>query len=187
MCPLLAARLQPYRLNVTEHGLDAALSLRDREGRDVRFEVVETQGTPRLGALIAPVGAQVGRPAYLPIVLLDDFALVRRRGARIEVWIGGQRRTPDKMTRLVRGPASFFTRYSARVVIANWNERRAERLDPLPLPPGAAEVRLVFQPLDAWQPPILDGPPWVASYRYEAVVGSDSAGIHLAAEWRRVE
>jgi hypothetical protein len=254
-----------YRLNVTEHGLDAALSIRDREGRDVRFAVVETRGTPRLGALIAPVGAQVERPAYLPIVFLDDFALVRRRGARIEISIDGARRTPEKMTRLVRGPASYFTRYSTRVVIANWNERREALLHPLPVPPGATEVRdgnlsyrlawnagapeiatlvahagsdrltlrfapalpaiqamrpgvrvdgrfvinvndvdgvvageyqvrrigdgvhLVIQPLDAWQPPILDGAPWVASYRYEAVVTAAPGGMHLKGQWQRAE
>jgi hypothetical protein len=252
-----------YRLNVTEHGLDAALAMRDREGRDVRFEVVETRGTPRLGALIAPVGAQVEQPAYLPIVFLDDFALVRRRGARIEISIDGERRAPEKMTRLVRGPASYFTRYSTRVVIANWNERREARLHPLPVPPGATEVRdgnlsyrlawnagapeiatlvahagsdrltlrfapalpaiqamrpgvrvdgrfvinvndvdgvvageyhvqrsddgvyLALQPLDAWQPPILDGAPWVASYRYEAVVSAGPGGMYLKGQWHR--
>jgi hypothetical protein len=251
-----------YRLNVTEHGLDAALAMRDREGRSVAFEIVETRGQPRLGALIAPVGAQVERPEYLPIVFLDDFALVRRRGTRIDVWIDGQRRTPDTMTRLVRGPASYFTRYSTRVVIVNWNERREATLDGLALEPGATEVRdgnlsyrivwngshpevaavtayegrdrvefrfspalphlqalrpgaavegrfvasindvegivagefevrrepdgvrLVLQPLNAWQPPILRGPPWVSSYRYEARVGFDGATAHLAGQWK---
>jgi hypothetical protein len=252
-----------YRLDVTEHGLDAALRMTDRDGRDVRFEIVETRGRPRLGALIAPVGAQTEDPAYLPIVFLDDFALVRRRGARLEVTIDGDRRAPDKMTRLVKGPASYFTRYSTRVVIVNWNERREAALRPLALEPGQAEigdgnlgyrlswngphpevaavtahagedrvsfrfapalpdllslregtgvagrftisvnevegivageyyvrrdpegVRLVMQPLAAWQPPILKGAPWVASYRYEALVEVEAAGARLVGGWRR--
>jgi hypothetical protein len=237
-----------YRLEVSEYGLDAALRMRDRDGREVSFEIVETTGRPRLGSLIAP-----------------DFALVRRRGARSRVVIDGQERTPEKMTRLVRGPASYFTRYSTRVVIANWNERRDALLEPLPLRAGAAEVtagnltyglrwngvlpevesviapagmdrvtfrfspalpawaalrpdavvagrfvinvnevegitageyrvqrdatgvRLEIQPLQAWQPPILRGPPWVASYRYIARLDLSSPQPRLKSEWRRAE
>lgn len=253
-----------YRLEVTEHGLDAALQMRDREGREVSFEVVETAGEPAFGALIAPVGAVVERPGYLPIVFLDDFALVRRRGTRIRVTVDGQERTPEKMTRLVKGPASYFTRYSTRVVIANWNERREATIEPVPLRQDTREVeignltwrirwngdhpeveaivaqaergqvtflfspalpdlarlregalvegrfvinvnavegitageyrvsrgrggvRIEIQPLRAWQPPILKGPPWVASYHYQADLDLSGSRPQLRSEWRRL-
>jgi hypothetical protein len=227
------------------------------------LELVETRGEPRFGALIAPVGSGSARPDYLPLFFLDEFALVRRRGAQIRITVDGQQRSPSKMTRLVKGPASYFTRYSSRVVIAHWNERREALLEPVRLSPGAGSVQaagmewriawngghpevraavaragknavtflfspalpdltalrpgsrvegrfvinvndvpgvvageyavnragnrvtLVFQPLDAWQPPIVRGPPWVASYRYQATIAFDGEQPRLWSEWIR--
>jgi hypothetical protein len=252
-----------HRFEITEHGLDAAIRIRDREGRDVAMEVVETRGTPVTGGLIAPVGATSASPDYLPVFFLDEFALVKRGGTRITISVDGQGRSPAKMTRLIKGPASYFTRYSNRVVIAHWNERREALLSPRPVVPGQSmvavngieyrlawngdraevaaavatkdddavtfffspalpdfgalspgaridgrfvinvnevpgvvageyqverrgdSVRLVFQPLDAWQPPIIRGPSWVASYRYEADIDVAGTAPRLRSRWVR--
>ena len=40
----------------------------------------------------------------------------------------------------MKGPASYFTRYSNRVVIAHWNERRDAVLEPVSLSPGTEKV-----------------------------------------------
>ncbi len=252
-----------YRFDITEHGLDAELRMTDRQGRDVVVEVVETRGTPVTGGLIAPVGASSASPDYLPVFFLDEFALVKRRGTRVTISVDGAHRSPSKMTRLIKGPAAYFTRYSNRVVIAHWNERREALFPPRPVAPGqpivamngieyriawngdrpeiAAAVatqgddavtflfspalpdvatlrpgarvdgrfvinvndvrgvvageyeverrgdaaHLVFQPLDAWQPPILRGPSWVASYRYEAEIDLAGAMPRLHSRWVR--
>ncbi len=129
-----------YRFRVTDHGLDTALWMRDREGREIHVEVVETRGEPHLGAIIAPVGAMSERPTFLPVFFLDEFAFARRRGAEIQIEIDGQRRSPQTLTRLVRGPASYFTRYSTRVVLAHWNENAEVELEPVALDPGTEVV-----------------------------------------------
>ncbi|TVP44425.1 MAG: hypothetical protein EA350_11625 [Gemmatimonadales bacterium] len=251
-----------FRLGVSHHGLETALRMRDREGREIDLEVRETRGEPRFGALIAPVGAASDRPGFLPVFFLDDFSFVRRRGAEIRIEIDGQERSPQTLTRLVRGPASYFTRYSTRVVLAHWNERREATLEPVVLEPGTEvveaggiewhlawnaghpearsavarsgddavtflfspalpdlealrpgvrvdgrfvvnvndvpgvvageysvvrndeDVRLVFQPLRGWQPPMA-GPPWVSSYRYEAVIDLQGDRARLESSWTR--
>jgi hypothetical protein len=252
-----------YRFDVTQHGLDAGLWIQDREGRGVAVEVVETRGTPVTGGLIAPVGAASASPDYLPVFFLDEFALVKRGGTWISISVDGHTRSPAKMTRLIKGPASFFTRYSNRVVIAHWNERREAMLLPHLVTPGHAHVSmngidyrlawngdrpeiaaavaaqgddtvtllfspaildlaalrpgsritgrfvinvnevsgvvageyeverrgktigLVFQPRDAWQPPIVRGPSWVASYRYEAEIDLAGEAAVLRSRWVR--
>jgi hypothetical protein len=252
-----------YRFRITEHGLDAGLRIRDREGRLVEVEVVETRGEPVVGGLIAPVGATSASPDYLPLFFLDEFALVKRDGTRVRISVDGRERSPSKMTRLMKGPASYFTRYSNRVVIAHWNERRDAVLEPVPLSPGtetveagglewsirwngerpevpsvtartgadrltflfspslpdltalrpgtriegrfvvnvndvpgvlageygverdAESVRLVFQPLEAWQPPMVRGPSWVSSYRYEAEIDLGVTPARLISRWER--
>jgi hypothetical protein len=252
-----------HRLDVTRHGLDAAVRIRDRDGREVVVEVVETRGEPRFGALIAPIGATSASPDYLPVFFLDEFALVKRGGTRVRITVDGQERKPAKLPRLMKGPASYFTRYSTRVVIAHWNERRDAALHPVPVEPGAERVhadgmewrlqwngdrpeveaavarsdddaltflfapalpdltalrvdarvagrfvinvndvpgvvageyavqrngdrvRLVFQPLDAWQPPIVRGPSWVSSYRYDAELDLAAASPRLRSAWGR--
>ena len=88
-----------YRFGITDHGLDAAVRIRDREGRWVGVEVEETRGEPVVGGLIAPVGATSASPDYLPLFFLDEFALVKRDGTRILV--DGRERAPSKMTRLM--------------------------------------------------------------------------------------
>lgn len=236
--------------------------MRDREAREIDLEVLETRDEPRFGALIAPVGATSDRPDFLPVFFLDEFAFVRRRGADMRIEIDGQPRSPETLTRLVRGPASYFTRYSTRVVLAHWNERREANLQPVSLDPGAQvveagglewhmvwnaghpearaavarsgedavtfvfspalpdlaalrpgarlegrfvvnvndvpgvvageysvvrqeeEVRLVFQPLRGWQPPMA-GPPWVSTYRYEAVIDLRGGRARLESSWTR--
>ncbi len=254
-----------YRFRITEYGLDAALRIQDREGRLLEIEVVETRGEPVIGGLIAPVGATSASPDYLPLFFLDEFALVKRAGTRVRISVDGRERSPAKMTRLIKGPASYFTRYSNRVVIAHWNERREAVLEPVPLSPGSKTVeaggldwsiqwngerpevpsvtarfgedrltflfspplpdlaalrpgvriegrfvvnvndvpgvvageyevereaegaRIVFQPLEAWQPPIVRGPSWVSSYRYEAEIalGTGAAPARLVSNWER--
>ncbi len=254
-----------WRFRTTEHGLDAMVRVVDREGREVVVEVEETRGTPVKGALIAPVGAMSDDPDYLPLFFLDAFALVKRGGTRVLVEVDGMSRELERMTRLLRGPASYFTRYADRVVIAHWNERREgwlERVDvepgeesveaggftwhlgwregrpevhravahaagdsvafrfapPLPeleaLAPGAAvegrfvvavnavegvlagtyrvrrdgdRVALVFEPLRAWQPPIVRGPSWVSTYRYEAALDLSGGVPLLESRWTRVD
>lgn len=252
-----------YRFRITEHGLDAELRIRDREGRLVEVEVVETRGEPVIGGLIAPVGATSASPDYLPLFFLDEFALVKRDGTRVRILVDGRERSPSKMTRLIRGPASYFTRYSNRVVIAHWNERRDAVLQTVPLSPGsnvveagglewriqwngerpevlsvtarsgedrltflfspalpdlpalrpgtriegrfvvnvndvpgvvageygverdADRARIVFQPLEAWQPPMVRGPSWVSSYRYEAELELGVTPPRLESRWER--
>jgi hypothetical protein len=254
-----------WRFRTTEHGLDAGVRLVDREGREIVVDVVETRGTPQTGALIAPVGAISDDPDYLPLFFLDEFALVKRGGTRVRVEVDGMSRELERMTRLLRGPASYFTRYADRVVIAHWNERREGWLDPVPLDPGAEaveaggftwhlawrggrsevpravahaggdslvfrfapplpemtalapgaaldgrfvigvnavegilagtyrvaregdQVTLVFQPLRAWQPPIVRGPSWVSTYRYEAALDLAGPVPLLRGGWTRVE
>lgn len=131
-----------YRFRVGEHGLDAALRMTDRDGRDIVVEVVETRGEPVVGGLIAPVGASSAAPDYLPVFFLDEFALVKRAGTRIRIEVDGRPRTLSKMTRLVRGPASYFSRYSTRVLIAHWNERREAVLEPVAVEPGAEHIEV---------------------------------------------
>jgi len=252
-----------YRFRITEHGLDAAVRIVDREGRLVEVEVLETRGEPVVGGLIAPVGAASAAPDYLPVFFLDEFALVKRDGTRLRILVDGHERSPSKMTRLMKGPASYFTRYSNRVVIAHWNERRDTVLEPVPVPLGSETVeadglewsiqwngahpevpsvtarsgedrltflfspplpdfealrpgiriegrfvvnvndvpgvvageytvereadgaRFVIQPLKAWQPPMVRGPAWVSSYRYEAGIQLGLGPPRLQSRWER--
>lgn len=82
----------------------------------------------------------MNRPGFLPVFFLDDFAFVRRRGAEIRIGIDGHQRSPQTLTRLVQGPASYFTRYSTRVVLAHWNKRWAAVMEPASLDLGAKVV-----------------------------------------------
>jgi len=179
-----------YRFGITEHGLDAALRIRDREGRLVEVEVVETRGEPVIGGLIAPVGATSASPDYLPLFFLDEFALVKRGGTRVRILVDGRERSPSKMTRLMSPALPDLTalrtgpRIEGRFVV-NVNdvpgvvagEYRVER--------DAERVGLVFQPLEAWQPPMVRGLSWVSSYRYEAEIDPGVTPARLVSRWER--
>ena len=47
------------------------------------------------------------------------------------------------------------------------------------------EAQLELQPQDAWQPPDVEGPPWVSTYRWRAGLKLDGDRLQLTARWSR--
>lgn len=75
----LPLHAEDARLEVGEFGVDAEVRFTDVDGRRIELRVDDRlAGRRRPGALLAPVGADIDRPASLLLVHLRGFDLVRR-------------------------------------------------------------------------------------------------------------
>ncbi|HPQ69858.1 MAG TPA: hypothetical protein PKW95_12085 [bacterium] len=121
-----------YHFAVTATGLNASLSMHDRNGKPIEFRVNETRRKKWSRGFLAPIGAgDAVTFDYFPFLHMKNMNFVLRSGTEISVKIDGQKRTPKKLPVPVDGELVYLTRYTAAPIIACWNRPHQGVLPPL--------------------------------------------------------
>jgi hypothetical protein len=119
-------------------GARVDLAFRDLEGRAVRLLVRESDTRPRRPfGLLAPMGSAASDPPALPLVFVNDFYFVRRKGTEVRIEIDGRSHRGDPFPLPLDGARVHFIRYSADPFIATWNPDREMRAGVLELTSAA--------------------------------------------------
>ena len=134
------ATLDPARLDITDHGVDAALRFRDDAGHDIEVRIDDRGGRRRRPArLLAPFGAEVEDPTSLLLAYMRRFDLLHRPGREFRVLIDG------RAVRTGSLPGGWLFRrrlvkYAADIVVVRLNQATDGPLTALdPSRPGAVE------------------------------------------------
>lgn len=111
-----------YAFEVTASGLDASLSMRDKDGTSVAFALKETHHKKWARGFLAPVG---GSRAvifdHFPLYHMKNMNFMPRRGAAPVVTVGGERRTPATLPVPLDRQMVYLTRYTDSPIIGQWN------------------------------------------------------------------
>lgn len=165
--------LGPARMVLGPAGVDAAFTFEDLEGRRVHLVVRETDPAPRTHfGLLAPMGSATLDPPALPLVFVDEFSFVRRRGSEVRVEIDGRNHRTDPIPLLVDGARVHFIRYSTAPFIARLNpdEEVALRVlgvaDAEPLVDDAGDTLRILEDVDGVQYTLVEvgGRPAIRSF-----------------------
>ncbi|HDK7167920.1 TPA: hypothetical protein PTV44_001779 [Clostridium botulinum] len=100
------------QFDVTEKGLDAYLSLRDRKKRIVEFKIKENKNKLDSFGLIGPIGTMSEKPDKFPIIYLKKFNMVEQKHTDIYVKIDGKSLKPIKLFPLCNFKKVYLARYS---------------------------------------------------------------------------
>ena len=134
------ATLDPARLDITDHGVDAALRFRDHAGHDIEVRIDDRGRRRRRPArLLAPFGAEVEDPTSLLLAYMRRFDLLHRPGREFRVLVDG------RAVRTGSLPGGWLFRrrlvkYAADIVVVRLNQATDGPLTALdPSRPGAVE------------------------------------------------
>ncbi len=117
---LCETAISPARFEIGPDGLRLDIAFSDADGRPNALCIVE--GGPSRGfPMLAPVGADIGKPRMLFLVLMRSIALLRRQGTVFTGQIGARTLKPAGLPLPLCGAWVWFTRYSDRLVIATLN------------------------------------------------------------------
>jgi len=139
-----------YHFEITPAGLDAEIRLTDTEGRDIHLRIKENRRDRRPPlTLLAPMGAGIKAPIFLPFFHLRRIDLVRQAGTEFTLTIDGQSYLPDKLPPVPHNLAgTYFARYCADPLIAMINRAADRPLTPLETCRGSSyqegDTRLTF-------------------------------------------
>jgi hypothetical protein len=106
-------------LQVLEGGLSCTASFTDYAGRPIFISIVESRPNTKQTAMLAPVSNQSLHPTSFPLVFLDTFNMVSRKGTQIELVFDGVVRKPAGFPLIVENRRVFYSRYAADVVVAD--------------------------------------------------------------------
>jgi len=106
-------------MEVVERGLDVRASFIDWENRLIELAVTENRNDSKPTAMLAPVSVHAENPTSFPLVFLDDFNMVAKKGTRLEVWIDKQKRQAVSFPIIVEGRQVYYSRYASDVVVAD--------------------------------------------------------------------
>ena len=134
------ATLDPARLDITDHGVDAALRFRDDAGHDIEVRIDDRGRRRRRPArLLAPFGAEVEDPTSLLLAYMRRFDLLHRPGREFRILIDGREVRTGSL------PGGWLLRrrlvkYAADIVVVRLNQAKDGPLTALdPSRPGAVE------------------------------------------------
>ena len=128
------ATLDPARLDITDHGVDAALRFRDDAGHDIEVRIDDRGRRRRRPArLLAPFGAEVEDPTSLLLAYMRRFDLLHRPGREFRILIDGREVRTGSL------PGGWLLRrrlvkYAADIVVVRLNQAEdgpLTALDPL--------------------------------------------------------
>lgn len=122
-----------YHYNITEAGIDAGVSLTDNEGRQIEMCVTEHRRDRRPPLnMLAPMGAGIKTPTFLPFFYMHGMDLVRQSGTDFTLTIDGEPYLPEKLPPVPHNRAgTYFVRYCGDPLIALLNEAYTGDLSPL--------------------------------------------------------
>lgn len=117
--PTLVERDFSLAIEADERGLSAMADIIDRDGRRLFFSVRENSPGRASSSILAPVSAGAERPSSLPMVYLDAFAMVAKKGTEFAIEIDGRSRKPAGFPLVVNGRRVFYARYATKVAVAD--------------------------------------------------------------------
>lgn len=120
-----------FKFQVDNMGLDVYLHLKDKLEKDIEFRIKENTPERDLTAILAPVGAESKKPKYFPIIYLDKFGMVIKKGTEIFVKTHGTLRKPVEIPVRMNGMHIYLARYSLEPIISNWNNSYSGNLNPI--------------------------------------------------------
>ena len=120
-----------FKFQVDSMGLDAYLLLKDKLEKDIEFRIKENTPERDLTAMLAPVGADSKNPKYFPVIYLDKFGMVIKKGTEILVKTHGILRKPVELPVRMNGMHIYLARYSLEPIISNWNNSYSGNLNPI--------------------------------------------------------
>lgn len=123
-----------YHYKVTPAGLDAGVEMTDLAGRHIKLRIKENRRDrrPRLN-MLAPMGAGIQAPTFLPFFYMYGMDLVRRANTEFTLTIDGQPYLPGKLPPVPHNLAgTYFARYCPDPLIAMINPATCAELDPVP-------------------------------------------------------
>jgi hypothetical protein len=103
-----------YRLEITPRGVDCYAALTLKDGRSLKFRIKENRRRPtRPITILAPLGAGIQRPNFMPLFRMHDIDLVQRAVAQFEWKIGDDARSPINlpMPMPYNGKMVYFVRF----------------------------------------------------------------------------
>lgn len=119
-------------LAIGPEGASADFTFTDLRDRTVRLRVHESDpGVRTRFGLLAPMGSAATTPPALPLVYVDGFTFVRRRGTELAVEIDGRVHRTDPIPLVLDGRRTHFVRYSAEPLVAFWNHNLDAVVRPL--------------------------------------------------------
>lgn len=110
------------KLEINETGVNAYFKFTDIHNREVIISISESNTKERKPfGLLAPMGDAVENPSSMPLVMLQDFYFVRRKGSEILLKIDGKEHKTDNLPLPIDRSKMTFIRYSPKPLIATLN------------------------------------------------------------------
>jgi hypothetical protein len=104
----------------------------DNIGREIKVMVNESNRQKKNPFyLLAPVGANSGKPNSLPIYSLYEMSFTKQKFTNIEIEIDKVKHKPDTFPMPIDCSKNYFTRYSADTFNVDWNKNFNGQLFPL--------------------------------------------------------
>ncbi len=136
-----ATEFETAHFHINRQGVHAHYVFRDMSGRNIEIRVEEKNNLEtRPFDLLAPMGHAAENPSALPLFLLFDFYFVRRKHTDLRILIDGKPHRADAMPLPIDGKRMYFTRYSARPLIATLNPRFSGEITPIWAAPGERSI-----------------------------------------------
>lgn len=130
------------QFDVTEKGIDAYLSLRDKENRIIEFKIKENKNKLDSFGLIAPVGSMSDRPDKFPIIYLKKFNMVEQKHTDIFVNIDGKALKPIKLFPMCNFKRVYLARYSYFNNIKELNNDYIGIIEPIEITTDIDEIKM---------------------------------------------
>jgi hypothetical protein len=120
-----------YNFQVDNEGLNASLSMTEKNGNSIEFKIRENFPRRELSSMLAPIGASTPNPQYFPYIFLDQFGLVIKEHTDIQVKINGISKKVSEFPVRVNGKNVYMVRFSLNPVLAYWNNSYKGKLYPI--------------------------------------------------------
>ncbi|MBU5486010.1 hypothetical protein KQI86_16940 [Clostridium sp. MSJ-11] len=130
------------QFDVTEKGIDAYLSLRDKENRIIEFKIKENKKKLDSFGLIAPVGIMSDRPDKFPIIYLKKFNMVEQKHTDIFVKVDEKDLKPIKLFPLCNFKRVYLARYSYFNNIKELNNDYTGIIEPIEITTDVDEINI---------------------------------------------
>ncbi len=127
---------------VTKKGMDAYLSLMDRQDRSIVIKIKENKNKVDSFGIIAPIGNMSETPDKFPIIYLKKFNMVEQKGTEIFIKINGKSLEPFKLIPLFNFKRVYLSRYSYFNNIKELNNNFTGIIEPIEVTTDVDEIAI---------------------------------------------
>ncbi|MCC5894755.1 MAG: hypothetical protein JJU16_04775 [Alkalibacterium sp.] len=119
---ILECSFEVASFEIDQRGVQALYRFTDKYNRPVKIKINEKNYKKRYPFnMLAPLGHSVDTPSSLPLIYLFDFYFVRKSHTVIDIQISGKNHKLDTLAVPIDGMKMYFTRYSSKPLIAEFN------------------------------------------------------------------